>query len=239
MASNTALKEAPQERARPALSIPVFERELQINSLQAQRVMDRAFPRTVRALYSIDTILRIIGDEAEMDEVEDVITKLFTDAREALRGEAGRLEKLMENNGITETPAYTRPKSYTVQISSPQVAVFAGLVTELDALMTKMDACWLLSVLDNKQRKMGTFSWQQRMLRLGRRIVAIEERARKAAYRQGKGDEVAEALPPQPVDADDLADEDPVENAAPASRKKASTRKKAAATEEVAAEAEA
>ncbi len=208
MASTTAAvaEPPPRERQKPVYSIPVFERQLEIKSLQAQRVMDRAFKRTVRAIYSIDAILRIIGDDAEMDKVEEVIDELFSNVGEALRGESARLTKLMENNGISETPDYTAPKTYTVQVSSPQVGVFASLVKELDGLMVMMDTCWLLSVLDNKQRKEGTFQWQQRMLRLGRRIVSIEGRARKAAYRQGKESEVSEALPPEPGDADQLDD---------------------------------
>lgn len=225
---------AKPRSSKPVYSIPVFERELEIQSLQAQRVMNRVFKRTVRALYSIDTILRIIGDDQEMDEVEEIIAKMFTDAQKALEEESSRLDTLMENNGISEVPEYTNPHTYQVKITSPQAAVYANLVSGLDALMVKMDACWLLSVLDNKQRKEGTFQWQQRILRLGRRIVDIEVRARKAATRKGKEDEVKEALPPEPEDSDNLDDvEAEAEKKAP--KKKAPVKKKAAAKKTAAA----
>jgi hypothetical protein len=49
---------------------------------------------------------------------------------------------------------------------------------------------WLCGILTNKQRADGAYQWQQRLLRLGRRIVEIERRARASAGKRGK-DEVS------------------------------------------------
>lgn len=214
-----------KERQRPVYSIPVFEQNIQINSLQAQKIMERAFRRTVRSLYSIDAILRIIGDDQEADEVEGVINKMLTDTREAIHADSARLKKLIDSEGITQEPSYTHPQTYMVQISSPQVREFVSLVKMMDQLMLMMDTLWIMSVLDNKQRKEGTFQWQQRMLRMARRIVTIETRARKAAHNKGKAEEVNEALPPEPLDADQLDDVDDSAEASAGGTKKASGRK--------------
>lgn len=54
-------------------SRPVFKQVLKVNSLQAQRVMERSFERVSNSLFSIDVILRIIGEQDEIDQVETVI----------------------------------------------------------------------------------------------------------------------------------------------------------------------
>ena len=161
----------------------------------AQRVVDRVFRRTVSALYGIDVILRIIGDENEIDEVEQIISQLIEDCAKAVDNEQARLDKLMESNGIDEVPDYTDPITFNAKISSPQVGQFVGLVRKLDALMISMDTLWLSSVLSNKQRVDGNYAWQQRIIKLARRIIDIEIRARKSAKAKGKEAEVEQAVP--------------------------------------------
>ena len=180
---------------RPKYSKPIFKQSFTINSLQAQRVVNRVFRRTVSALYGIDVILRIIGDENEIDEVEQIISQLIEGCTKAVDNEQARLDKLMESNGIDEIPGYTDPITFNAKISSPQVGQFVGLVRKLDALMISMDALWLSSVLSNKQRVDGNYAWQQRIIKLARRIIDIEIRARKSAQAKGKEEEVEQAVP--------------------------------------------
>ncbi|MCE9798426.1 hypothetical protein LZ663_23585, partial [Citrobacter portucalensis] len=101
----------------------------------------------------------------------------------------------MESNGIDEVPDYTDPITFNAKISSPQVGQFVGLVRKLDALMISMDTLWLSSVLSNKQRVDGNYAWQQRIIKLARRIIDIEIRARKSAKAKGKEAEVEQVVP--------------------------------------------
>jgi len=174
-------------------SRPVFDQTITIRSEQAQRVMAREFSRVVSALYAIDVILRIIGDDQEIDEVETVVNTLISDCGKDVQNEKARLEKLREDNGITTLPRYTNPATTKVRIVSPQVAQFVALVQRMDDLMVTLDALWLCGILTNKQRSDGGYQWQQRLLRLGRRIVDIERRARTSAGKRGKEAEIPEA----------------------------------------------
>lgn len=192
-------------QAKPSYSKPIFEQSFTINSLQAQRVVDRVFRRTVSALYGIDVILRIIGDANEIDEVEGIITQMIDEGVGAIDKEQQRLDKLMEANGIDEIPDYTDPITFNARISSPQVGQFVGLVRKLDALMIAMDTLWLSSVIGNKQRVDGNYAWQQRVIKLARRIIDIEIRARKSAQAKGKQEEVEQAAP---ATEDGLSEED-------------------------------
>ncbi len=61
--------------------------------------------------------------------------------------------------------------------------------------MISMDTLWLSSGLSNKQRVDGNYAWQQRIIKLARRIIDIEIRARKSAQAKGKEAKVEKAVP--------------------------------------------
>jgi hypothetical protein len=177
--------------ARQSFSRPVFDQTITIHSNHAQRLLDRGFLLVVRALYGIDVVLRIIGDDEEMDQVEEIVGRRIGELAAELRAEHARLAQLREANGISATPRYTHPRRITVHISSPQLAQYTALIEELDRLMTVMDALWLTGVLTNRQRADGAYQWRLRVLRAGREIIEIERRARASAEKRGRGEELA------------------------------------------------
>jgi len=181
--------------SRDAFSRPVFDQTIRIQSNHAQRLLDRGFL----------LVLRIIGDDEEMDQVEEIVGKLIGELAEELRPEHARLAQLRETNGISAAPRYTNPKRITVHISSPRLAQYTALVEGLDRLMTVMDAVWLAGVLTNKQRADGAYQWRTRVLRTGREIIEIERRARASAEKRGKGEELSEVE--EPVVAQEVSSE--------------------------------
>jgi hypothetical protein len=209
--------------ARQSFSRPVFDQIITIQSNHAQRLLDRGFLLVVRALYGIDVVLRILGDDEEMDQVEGIVGALIGTLAAELRAEHARLAQLREANGISATPRYTHPRRITVHISSPQLAQYTALIEELDRLMTVMDALWLTGVLTNRQRAEGAYQWRIRVLRTGREIIEIERRARASAEKRGKAEELSEVEEPviaqeTTPEADD-PDELPGETDAPLSGK--------------------
>ncbi|WP_439848238.1 hypothetical protein [Salmonella enterica] len=188
-------------------SRPVFKQALKVNSLQAQRVMERSFERVSNSLFSIDVILRIIGEQDEIDQVETVILEHIAKVSEDLDKATAQLNKLMEDNGIDMMPGYTNPTEYTIEINSPQVAQFAHLIRKLDTLMGIVDTLWLNTVLTSKQRTDATYQWQQRLIKLAGRIIGIEKRARISAHTKGKEGEVAQAAPESVTGDNELAAE--------------------------------
>ncbi|MDO9105833.1 MAG: hypothetical protein Q7U57_12840 [Methylovulum sp.] len=186
MADNTA----PEKTTRPAISRPVFERSIKIHSEQAIRVIRRSYGRLIRSLYAIDVILRIVGQEQAIDDIEAVVSKMIGDCALQLQQEKARLDKLCADNGIAESPKYTNPTDFKARITSPQIAQFIELIKLLDQLMIAMDTLWLCQILTSKQCSTSRYQWQQRLHRLARRIVTIEQRAHQAAYAQGCGEEV-------------------------------------------------
>ena len=179
-----------EKTARPAISRPVFERSIKIHSEQAIRVIRRSYGRLIRSLYAIDVTLRIVGHEQAIDDVEGIVSKMIGDCAVQLQQEKARLDKLCADNGIAESPRYTNPTDFKARITSPQIAQFVELVRLLDQLMIAMDTLWLCQILTSKQCSVARYQWQQRLHRLSRRIVSIEQRAHQAAYAQGRGEEV-------------------------------------------------
>ena len=143
---------APQSKSasRRAISRPIFERTFNINSEQAIRVIRDSYHRLMVSLYAIDVILRIIGREETVDEIESIVSQMITECAEQLQQEKMRLEKLKADNGISETPTYTHPREFVAKIASPQIAQFVELIRLLDQLMIVMDTLWLCQVISNK-----------------------------------------------------------------------------------------
>ncbi|MFZ2451510.1 MAG: hypothetical protein WAW36_13420 [Methylovulum miyakonense] len=213
MADNTA----PEKTTRPAISRPVFERSIKIHSEQAIRVIRRSYGRLIRSLYAIDVILRIVGQEQAIDDIEAVVSKMIGDCALQLQQEKARLDKLCADNGIAESPKYTNPTDFKARITSPQIAQFVELIKLLDQLMIAMDTLWLCQILTSKQCSTARYQWQQRLHRLARRIVTIEQRAHQAAYTQGRGEEVRVAreesgLKAEPETCYDAESENPAVN---------------------------
>lgn len=120
---------------------------------------------------------------------------MFEDFAKAVDRKQVRLNKLMESSGIDEVPDYTDPITFNAKISSPHIGHFVGLVRKLDELMISMNTLLLSSVFSNKQLVDGNYAWQQRTIKLARRIIDIEIRAQKSAQAKGKEAEVEQAVP--------------------------------------------
>jgi len=181
---------APTKINRPAISRPVFERTVKINSEQAIRVIRRSYDLLIRSLYAIDVTLRIVGQEQAIDDLEAMVSTMIGDCAVQLQHEKARLDKLCSNNGITETPRYTHPTDFKARITSPQIAQFVELIKLLDQVMIVMDTLWLCQIISSKHCTEARYQWQQRLHKLSRRIVTIEQRAHEAAYVQGRGEEI-------------------------------------------------
>ncbi|WP_445368712.1 hypothetical protein ACH5Y9_04780 [Methylomonas sp. BW4-1] len=175
---------------RHTISRPIFERTFNINSEQAIRVIRNSYHRLMVSLYAIDVILRIIGREETVDEIESLVSQMIAECAEQLQQEKLRLEKLKADNGISETPTYTHPREFVAKIASPQIAQFVELIRLLDQLMIVMDTLWLCQVISNKHCIEARYQWQQRLQRLANKIVTMERHAHQAAYEQGHGEEV-------------------------------------------------
>jgi len=190
-APGASAKQAPAQSSRQTrkatpYSRPVFNQTLHINNLYTQGIFERNFWRVARALFSIDVILPIIGQEEQVEQVEVIIQQDMQQMMEAVEAQTVGLTKIMDDNGIDEIPDYTHPQQYKVAITCPQVARFAQLMTRMDALLVKVDTVWLNGLMSSKERTAVNLEQRNKLNGLVGRLIQIESRAREAARAQGK-----------------------------------------------------
>lgn len=203
-------------QVRSKYSRPSFNRELNVFSLQAQRVLNRSLSRVAYSLFSIDVILQIIGKRDQIDEVENAIKGMITQTHTQIVQTTQQIAAVKTQNNVTEMPTYTAPKKYRVEITSPHVGQFVNMISMLDSMIIDMDALWLYGVLENKERSNAVHEWQQQLNSLASRIITVEKKARDDAQRQGKAKEVEEEVPLKADDAVEALDDETPETASDA-----------------------
>ncbi|WPL15722.1 hypothetical protein Thiowin_00639 [Thiorhodovibrio winogradskyi] len=178
-----------------AFSKPVLDQTVTIHSQNAQYVLQRgrSFVLVVRALYGISVVLRIIGDDADMDQIEALVSERIGAVAQRLTEEQARLKQLADGEGGVPVPRYTHPREVTLQLSSPALAQYLRLIVRLDQTLMLLDGLWFAGLISNKQRKDATHDLRRLVYGLGRELIDLERRARDSAVRRGQADALQEA----------------------------------------------
>jgi hypothetical protein len=184
----SALAASPNSR-------PIFVRSIKINSLQAARIIDRSFKKLRHSLFQTSVIMKITFGEKEIEEIDNFIDKAFDEEQQYITSEKARVQAILDANDIQSNATYTKPKEYSLEIDSPRANRFLLLVLDVDKLITVIDTAWLSGEITDKAKKQLTFTIQQRLVKCAARIIGLESRTRAAAYKMGKGDEIAAEAP--------------------------------------------
>ncbi|MBT3205219.1 MAG: hypothetical protein HOM14_03845 [Gammaproteobacteria bacterium] len=178
------------------VSRATIERTVEFQSLQAQRVIDRSFMRLKGSFYSISVVLHILTDSDEtVQEIDDYIDEKFIEIEQDLIDEQSRIKVILENDGIDTDVKYSNPRKYKLLIDSPRANNFLRLVSQLDKLMLLMDSAWIFNGISDVQKKQESYKWQRRLMKFAAQIINLEIRARDAATKKGKEQEVNEHAP--------------------------------------------
>ena len=186
---------AQSAASKRTFSKPVLEQTFTIHSQNAQYVLQRghSFLIVVRALYSISVVLRIIAEEVEMDQIEELVEGKIAAVAERLSEEQARLKTLADAEGGVAVPRYTSPREVRLQVSSPALAQYVRLILTLDQTLMLLDGLWFAGVLGNKPRKNLTYELRRLVYGLGRELIDLERRARESVVRAGKHEVMQEA----------------------------------------------
>ncbi|WP_200247985.1 hypothetical protein [Lamprobacter modestohalophilus] len=181
--------------SKRAFSKPVLEQTLTIHSQNAQYVLQRghSFMLVVKALYSISVVLRILAEETEMDQIEDLVSSRIAAVAERLNNEHARLKVLADAEGGVPLPRYTNPREVTLQVSSPALAQYVRLILRLDQTLMLLDGLWFAGVINNKLRKNLTHDLRRLVYGLGRDLIDLERRGRASVERADQEDALKRA----------------------------------------------
>lgn len=176
------------EGDRKAKSAPVIKQKLSLSTLASQKVMVRSFEKLAESLFQISVILRAIGEREHVDNAEEILNKHFETASTDIEAKIEQMRQLAEQNGISINPDYTNQVTYELEINTPHLARFIGLVGRMDDLVSMIDSLWLHSILDDRQASNARFEWSRRMINVAGRIIGLSRNVRKKAYNLGQKD---------------------------------------------------
>lgn len=177
-------------------SVPYLEQELRLQSEHAQHAFKRTFFRVSRALYAIDVIMHLIGNDKTAAKAAESVNALIDRCASDLRDELTRYQKICKDNGVPDRVKFTNPMITVVRISSPFDSRYLALLLALDDVMATTEVLRITAVFDSKQKEaLLTFQYaaRQRVMNVGSRIIGHAEAAWQTAAKAGKKQEATEA----------------------------------------------
>lgn len=189
-------------------SVPYLEQELRLHSEHAQHAFRRVFPRVSRALYAIDVIMHLIGNDKTAAKAAESVNALIDRCASDLREDVARYQKLCKDNGVPDRVKFTNPMMAAVRISSPFDSRYLALLLALDDFVSVTEVLRITAVFDAKQKEAllnAQYTARQRVMNVGSRIIGHANAAWETAAKAGKKQEAADAGAVEPT-AEDASD---------------------------------
>lgn len=189
-------------------SVPYLEQELRLHSEHAQHAFRRVFPRVSRALYAIDVIMHLIGNDKTAAKAAESVNALIDRCASDLREDVARYQKLCKDNGVPDRVKFTNPMMTAVRISSPFDSRYLALLLALDDFVSVTEVLRITAVFDAKQKEAllnAQYTARQRVMNVGSRIIGHANAAWETAAKAGKKQEAADAGAIEPT-AEDTSD---------------------------------
>lgn len=195
-------KPAPKRRPgtlpfTPSVTHPYTEREVKLQSFQAQRHFNRLFERAQISAYQIIVMLPVFSDHAETAECENILSGALDRAGEQMRELIAQCEARMEETAVGGLVRYTDATTKKVPIYTPHCGQFVGLVVSYDNLVQMLDTLWFNRAFTREQRDEAMRRANvllsdilREMARLQQRVIAARERQRDNA-REARAKEAA------------------------------------------------
>lgn len=185
-----------KQPVRRQTSRPEYRLELMLNSVQAQRVFERSFHTIAYSLFSVDVVLRIMGEKPEVvSAVITIVDQRIAALKHLIEEEAKAMHAQAQACGLQVSPTYSQPAKVVAAISTPQAGVVASVVRRMDEMMNVMDMLWLNGELSTDTRLAEQHRWERRFYSLAGYLFNLQARAREEAKNRGKSDEVREHAP--------------------------------------------
>lgn len=136
----------------PDFNRPILKRMVTLQSYQAQSVFDYAFEDVERALYVLSALMGM-GAPDLAEAAGSAATQLMDELRASVKSDMERMEKLLDDNGITELASFRRPAARDADITSPRANGYLDIIMMFDKLATMVLTLWLMGVLNDQQKE--------------------------------------------------------------------------------------
>ena len=138
----------------------------------AQNFIDKRFERLQNAFFSLSVVLRALDGGDPVERCETDIIAAMDEQAGVLDRAADELGRLTEDHGVNAMPLYSKPRHYTIRITSPLGLRLLALVDRLDRLVGVIDCLWLNGVIDGRQRNTRIGAYRRGLFSLAGSIIA-------------------------------------------------------------------
>ncbi|MBX3630655.1 MAG: DUF1845 family protein [Nitrosomonas sp.] len=187
MANAKAAKQPQGTQAKqdnPANSRPFIVQNKPLHSFHAQQLFKRGFDIYANAIYSLSVILRAVGSEDDVREIEGAMDERMNHLFNDLMAECARLEKMAQANGIESNGIdYSNPITIEAKITSPRAARYIGAICEFDKMTARLDALWLAGMIPDKEYSRSIYEWKRRILKLSNSAHGLSKQAMIAVHK--------------------------------------------------------
>lgn len=197
--NNTPKKATPSKRPawdpwswRPRVSAPFVDRTLKLNSVWPQTSFRNLWPRLQLAAYGMSVTIPIL--ERDKGNTVEVLEKAFTDAlNDILRHQQSaiaRYEALLAENAVSRSLCYDS-KEERFPVYSPNANRAVALFEGLNRVAILVDELWFAGIFTTMQSKRAIHETRSQIRNFVNRMDGIWKRARAAAMKSGKPEDVA------------------------------------------------
>lgn len=172
----------PSEESRhftPRAKHPVLELSVSFQTEPVEKISDSNFEPVQKALYHIMVTLPIMSrdDTSVIHEVHALIEKRFETIEKKMADEVGRLKALAKTDGAVQPSTYTNLTPKTIQVFTPEMARWVGLLTRMDEIMRWTDALWFSTRVKAKDRSAVIMNWRNTITGFSRELHNLHLRA--------------------------------------------------------------
>lgn len=154
-------------------SKPHYSKELQIHTLQAQRILDRIFKRLVTHLYSIEAILPFTDEAYHAKALDRKLSYILDKHVNIIFEEKQTFAASVVDLKIDIVVVYSHIKTFEAKITSPSMTKLVAYIDYLDIAVRQIDLLWLTKEITIQKRTTYLKSFETQALLMMQEIEEL------------------------------------------------------------------
>lgn len=176
---------SPAEEDRhfsPRAKHPVIEMTVRCQTEAVEKILEVNFDPVQKALYHIHVTLPIMSRASPrvINEVLDLVEHRFGKIEHQMDLELGRLKALAKTDGAVQPSGYTNPSEHVLQVFTPEMARWVGMLMRMDEILRWVDALWYSTRVKSKDRSALLMQWRNTMTGFSRELHNLHLRAQSS-----------------------------------------------------------
>lgn len=181
-AASVASPAEEDRRFSPRAKHPVLEMTVRCQTEAVEKILEVNFDPVQKALYHIHVTLPIMSRASPkvINEVLDLVEHRFGKIEQQMDLELGRLKALAKTDGAVQPSEYTNPSEQVIQVFTPEMARWIGMLMRMDEILRWVDALWYSTRVKSKDRSALLMQWRNTMTGFSRELHNLHLRAQSS-----------------------------------------------------------